>query len=64
LAAILSQGEPKGREGKERAARASPMVAAGISLTERSSIRVNDQWRVIFKWIDDESHEVQIIDYH
>jgi proteic killer suppression protein len=28
------------------------------------SIRVNDQWRVIFKWIDNEPHEVQIVDYH
>jgi toxin HigB-1 len=28
------------------------------------SIRVNDQWRVIFKWIDGEPHEVQIVDYH
>ena len=28
------------------------------------SIRVNDQWRVIFKWIDGEPHEVRIVDYH
>jgi toxin HigB-1 len=28
------------------------------------SIRVNDQWRVIFKWIDGEPNEVQIVDYH
>jgi proteic killer suppression protein len=28
------------------------------------SIRVNDQWRVIFRWIDGEPHEVQIVDYH
>jgi proteic killer suppression protein len=28
------------------------------------SIRVNDQWRVIFKWIDGEAHEVQVVDYH
>jgi proteic killer suppression protein len=27
------------------------------------SIR-NDQWRVIFKWIDGEPHEVQVVDYH
>ena len=27
------------------------------------SIR-NDQWRVIFKWIDGEAHEVRIVDYH
>ncbi len=28
------------------------------------SIRVNDQWRVIFKWIDGHAVEVRIIDYH
>jgi proteic killer suppression protein len=33
-------------------------------LKEFYSIRVNDQWRVIFKWIDNEPHEVQIVDYH
>ena len=27
-------------------------------------IRVNDQWRVIFRWIDGEPHDVQIVDYH
>jgi proteic killer suppression protein len=28
------------------------------------SIRINDQWRVIFQWIDGHAHEVQIVDYH
>ena len=28
------------------------------------SIRVNDQWRIIFRWIEGQSEEVQIIDYH
>lgn len=28
------------------------------------SIRINDQWRVIFKWIDGHAHEVAIVDYH
>lgn len=28
------------------------------------SIRVNDQWRVIFKWVDGHAHEVRIVDYH
>jgi toxin HigB-1 len=28
------------------------------------SIRINDQWRVIFKWIDGEPDSVQIVDYH
>jgi toxin HigB-1 len=28
------------------------------------SIRVNDQWRVILRWVKGEPHEVRIIDYH
>ncbi|MBW0004041.1 MAG: type II toxin-antitoxin system RelE/ParE family toxin [Hyphomicrobiales bacterium] len=28
------------------------------------SIRVNDQWRIIFRWIEGEPHEVQLLDYH
>ena len=28
------------------------------------SIRINDQWRIIFRWIDNASHDVEIIDYH
>ena len=27
------------------------------------SIRINDQWRIVFKWKDG-AHDVQIIDYH
>ena len=28
------------------------------------SIRINDQWRVIFKWTDMGPTDVQVIDYH
>ena len=28
------------------------------------SIRINDQWRVCFVWLEDGAHEVQIVDYH
>jgi toxin HigB-1 len=28
------------------------------------SIRINDQWRIIFKWEDGNTTEVTIIDYH
>jgi proteic killer suppression protein len=28
------------------------------------SVRINDQWRVIFTWSEGEPHEVQIVDYH
>ncbi|MEZ4899575.1 MAG: type II toxin-antitoxin system RelE/ParE family toxin [Saprospiraceae bacterium] len=28
------------------------------------SIRINNQWRVIFKWISSNAYEVKIVDYH
>ena len=28
------------------------------------SIRINDQWRIVFKWDDGNSSDVTIIDYH
>lgn len=28
------------------------------------SIRINDQWRIIFKWRNGNSDQVEIIDYH
>jgi toxin HigB-1 len=28
------------------------------------SIRINDQWRIIFKWNSGNATEVEIIDYH
>ncbi|MCP4824246.1 MAG: hypothetical protein GY892_09040, partial [Shimia sp.] len=28
------------------------------------SIRVNDQWRVVFRWASGSAFDVQIIDYH
>ena len=28
------------------------------------SIRINDQWRVCFRWKLDGPHEVEIVDYH
>jgi len=28
------------------------------------SIRINDKWRVIFRWKDGSAHEVRVADYH
>ena len=28
------------------------------------SIRINDQWRIIFKWNNGNAEQVEIIDYH
>lgn len=32
--------------------------------SEFYSIRINDQWRIIFKWKEGNLFEVEIIDYH
>jgi proteic killer suppression protein len=34
------------------------------NLSEFHSIRINQQWRIIFKWQNDNAYEVSIIDYH
>jgi toxin HigB-1 len=28
------------------------------------SIRINDQWRICFKWSDNKAKDVEIVDYH
>jgi len=34
------------------------------NLKDYYSIRINDQWRIIFKWENGNASEVEIIDYH
>jgi proteic killer suppression protein len=28
------------------------------------SIRINDQWRICFRWVGTDAHDVEIVDYH
>jgi proteic killer suppression protein len=28
------------------------------------SVRINDQWRVVFRWSEGQAHDVRVIDYH
>jgi Plasmid maintenance system killer protein len=28
------------------------------------SIRINDQWRICFRWVDSDASDVEIVDYH
>ncbi|EDP62740.1 Plasmid maintenance system killer [alpha proteobacterium BAL199] len=28
------------------------------------SVRVNDQWRICFRWENGDAHDVEIVDYH
>ncbi len=34
------------------------------NLKDFYSIRINDQWRIIFKWESNHAIEVEIVDYH
>ncbi len=33
-------------------------------LSGKYYIRINNQWRIIFSWKDNNAYEVEIIDYH
>jgi toxin HigB-1 len=33
-------------------------------LAGQHSIRINDQWRVVFRWNDGHAEDVRIVDYH
>ena len=33
-------------------------------LKGKHSIRINDQWRVVFRWDAGDAHDVEIVDYH
>ncbi|MCF6270946.1 MAG: type II toxin-antitoxin system RelE/ParE family toxin [Melioribacteraceae bacterium] len=34
------------------------------NLSGKYSVRINNQWRIIFLWKEDNAYEVEIIDYH
>lgn len=34
------------------------------NLKDFYSIRINDQWRVVFRWSDGDAYEVRVVDYH
>lgn len=36
----------------------------GGNLKDFYSIRINDQWRIIFQWKEGQSEQVKIVDYH
>lgn len=34
------------------------------NLKDHYSIRVNDQWRIIFEWVNNDAYGIKILDYH
>ncbi len=43
---------------------ANRLEALKGNLIGRHSIRINDQWRIVFRWTDQGPEEVEIVDYH
>ena len=40
------------------------LEALGGERRGQYSIRINDQWRICFEWIDRDAYNVEIVDYH
>ena len=40
------------------------LEALAGNLAGLHSIRINDQWRIVFRWEDSGAHEVRLVDYH
>jgi len=34
------------------------------ALQEYYSLRINNPWSIIFKWINDDAYDIRIVDYH
>ncbi len=43
---------------------ANRLEKAKGSLSDYHSIRINNQWSIIFNWLNNDAYEVKIIDYH
>ena len=47
-----------------RVAPANRLEALSGNRLGQHSIRINDQWRVCFRWHDGNAYDVEIVDYH
>lgn len=47
-----------------RAPPGNRLEALSGSRKGQHSIRVNNQWRVCFRWVGADAHDVEIVDYH
>jgi proteic killer suppression protein len=47
-----------------RAPPGNRLEALRRELKGKHSIRINDQWRIVFVWDAGDAHEVEIADYH
>jgi proteic killer suppression protein len=50
--------------GDLRAPPGNRLEALKGKFSGRHSIRINDQWRIVFRWESGDAHDVEIVDYH
>lgn len=50
--------------GDLAAIRGNRLEALKGNRTGQHSIRINDRWRICFKWHDGHAYDVEIVDYH
>ena len=60
----LAQLDAAARLDDLRAPSANRLEALAGKPRGLHSIRVNDQWRIVFRWQDDGPHDVAFMDYH
>ncbi|MGH7439776.1 MAG: type II toxin-antitoxin system RelE/ParE family toxin [Polyangiaceae bacterium] len=60
----LAQLDAAARLDDLRVPPANRLEALAGKLRGLHSIRVNDQWRIVFRWREDGPHDVAFTDYH
>ena len=50
--------------GDLRSPQGNRLEALQGNLAGKHSIRINDQWRIVFRWTENGPDEVEIADYH
>ncbi len=53
-----------GRLGDLRSPPNNRLEALKGSRKGQYSIRINDQWRICFRWVSGDAYDVEIVDYH
>ena len=60
----LRQLEIAGRLDDLRVPPSNHLEALKGNRSDQHSIRINDQWRLCFRWTDAGAEDVEIVDYH
>lgn len=60
----LRQMEIAGRLNDLRVPPGNRLEALSGDRCGQYSIRINDQWRICFRWTDSDAEDVEIVDYH